>query len=130
MLEGLASRNKLARVGKTILVNKYYLDWLYTDVIVGFVKGPLARAAYWANQKVLDRTVDGVGAGATKVGEFVYARIDQGVVDGAVRGAGMAASGTGAGLSKMQSGKVQQYGVLLFAGTAILTGIFVAVLTA
>ena len=69
-------------------------------------------------------------AEATKVGEFVYARIDQGVVDGAVRGAGMAASGTGAGLSKMQSGKVQQYGVLLFAGTAILTGIFVAVLTA
>ena len=130
VLEGLASRHKLARVGKTILVNKYYLDWLYTDVIVGFVKGPLARAAYWANQKVLDRTVDGVGAGATKVGEFVYARIDQGVVDGAVRGAGMAASGTGAGLSKMQSGKVQQYGVLLFAGTAILTGIFVAVLTA
>ena len=56
------------------------------------------------------------------MGEFVYARIDQGVVDGAVRGAGMAASGTGAGLSKMQSGKVQQYGVLLFAGV-VLTGV-------
>ncbi len=26
--------------GKNVLVNKYYFDWLYTDVIVGFVKGP------------------------------------------------------------------------------------------
>ena len=35
-----------------VLVNKYYLDWLYTDVIVGAVKGPIARAAYWFNQNV------------------------------------------------------------------------------
>ena len=27
-----------------VLENKYYLDHLYTDVIVGGVKGPIARA--------------------------------------------------------------------------------------
>ncbi|MEZ5382207.1 MAG: NADH-quinone oxidoreductase subunit L [Microthrixaceae bacterium] len=129
-LVGLASRNRFARTGKRILENKYYLDWLYTDVIVGFVKGPLARATYWVNQRVIDATVDGVGMGAAKAGDFVYNRIDQGVVDGAVNGAGALASGSGGGLSRMQTGKVQQYGVLLFAGTAILTGILVAVLTA
>ena len=36
----LASRNALARAGKTFLVNKYYLDYLYTDVIVGSHQGP------------------------------------------------------------------------------------------
>ena len=34
-----------ARAGKRILVNKYYLDWLYTDVIVSGIKGPIAAAS-------------------------------------------------------------------------------------
>ena len=41
-LHGLAERNKAAAWGKNVLVNKYYFDWLYTDVIVRFVKLPLA----------------------------------------------------------------------------------------
>jgi len=125
----LAGRNKAAGLGKRILENKYYLDWLYTDIIVGFVKGPLAGAANWVNQHVIDAVVNGAGSNAAKAGEFVYHRIDQNVVDGAVNGAGIAAGATGGGLSKMQTGKVQQYGVLMFAGAAILTGILVAVLT-
>jgi NADH-quinone oxidoreductase subunit L len=128
-LQGLAGRNKAAGLGKRILENKYYLDWLYTDIIVGFVKGPLAGAANWVNQHVIDAVVNGAGSNAAKAGEFVYHRIDQNVVDGAVNGAGIAAGATGGGLSKMQTGKVQQYGVLMFAGAAILTGILVAVLT-
>ena len=42
---GITERNRLARAGYTVLENKYYLDWLYTDVIVGGIKGPIARAA-------------------------------------------------------------------------------------
>ena len=65
---GLTERNRLARVGYTVLVNKYYLDCLYTDVIVGAVKGPIARAAYWFNQNVLDGVVNGAGDGVGAVG--------------------------------------------------------------
>ena len=54
---GITQRNRVARAGHTVLVQKYYLDWLYTDVIVAAVKGPIARGAYWFNQKV----IDGVG---------------------------------------------------------------------
>jgi NADH-quinone oxidoreductase subunit L len=126
-LHGLAERNALARTGKTILENKYYLDWLYTDVIVGFVKGPLARAAYWVNQHVIDGVVNGAGENAVKVGSFVYQRIDQGLVDGTVNGTALVANETGTGLSKSQTGRVQQYAALLFAAAAILAGVFVLV---
>jgi NADH-quinone oxidoreductase subunit L len=128
-LHGLAERNRVARLGKTILENKYYLDWLYTDVIVAFVKGPLAKATYWFNQKVLDRIVDGAGETAVKAGRFVYDKIDQGVVDGAVNGTGFVANETGGGLRKVQTGRVQQYAALLFATTAIMAGVFVLVVS-
>ena len=36
----LSERNRLAYAGKQFLVNKYYLDVLYTDIIVGVDQGP------------------------------------------------------------------------------------------
>ena len=124
-LRNLSERNALARVGKTVLVNKYYFDWLYTDVITGFVKGPLARAANWFNAHVLDAIVNGVGKGAVLTGRFVYDNIDQEVVDGAVNAAGTTASETGGVLRHLQSGRIQQYAALFFAATALLAGVFV-----
>jgi NADH-quinone oxidoreductase subunit L len=128
-LHGLAERNRVARVGKTALENKLYFDWLYTDVILAFVKGPLAKAAYWFNQSVLDSVVDGVGTTAVKTGQFVYEHIDQGLVDGAVNGTAFVAEETGGGLRKVQSGRVQQYAALFFAAAAILAGVFVLVVS-
>ncbi|MEQ1785914.1 MAG: NADH-quinone oxidoreductase subunit L [Acidimicrobiales bacterium] len=125
---GITQRNKLARVGHTVLVNKYYLDWLYTDVIVAAVKGPIARAAYWFNQKGLDGVINGAGATAVRSGRFVYDKIDQGVVDTIVNGSGAAAEGSGQGLRRIQTGRVQQYAALLFAATAVLAGIFIIVI--
>jgi len=124
-LHGLAGRNALARTGKTVLENKYYLDWLYTDVIVGFVKAPLARAANWFNKAVLDGIVDGVGKGAVVSGQWVYDNIDQKVVDGAVNGTAVAASESGGVLRRLQSGRIQQYAALFFAAAALLAGVFV-----
>src|SRR5690606_19851237 len=83
-LQGLAERNRLAAWGKNVLVNKYYFDWLYTTVITGFIKGPLARAANWTNQHIIDGIVNGVGRGAATTGRWVYDNVDQTVVDGAV----------------------------------------------
>ncbi len=124
-LHGLSERNSLAGWGKNVLVNKYYFDWLYTTVIVGFVKGPLARASNWFNQNVIDGVVNGVGRGAVGVGKFVYDDIDQRVVDGAVNGAGATASGSGGVLRHLQTGRIQQYTALFFAAAAILAGVFV-----
>ena len=110
-----------------MLENKYYLDWLYTDVIAAGVKGPIARASNWFNQHVLDAVVNGVGRSAVEVGQRVYDDIDQGVVDTIVKGSGAAAESSGQVLRKFQTGKVQQYGAYLFLGATVLAGVFVFV---
>jgi NADH-quinone oxidoreductase subunit L len=118
-LRGLTTRVAPLRAGYQLLVNKYYLDALYTDVIVGFVKGPLARASYWVNMKVLDAVVNFFGVAARVLGRFVYRYIDQDVVDRVVVGSGQASEGTGQFLRRSQSGKVQDYASLLF-GSAVV----------
>lgn len=124
---GVTSRHPIARVGYRILDNKYYLDRLYTDWVVGSIKGAIAKAAYWINQRVLDGVVNAVGVGAKRLGRWVYDTIDQGLVDGAVNGAGTGAEGAGGALRTIQSGRVQQYGILLF-GAATLFAFVLAIL--
>jgi len=116
---GLTSRNKLLALGYRFLVNKYYLDHLYEKVIVHGVAHPIAKAAYWVNQNILDGIVNGAGLVARRVAGWVYRNVDQRVVDGAVNGSGAVARGTGNALRPVQSGKVSQYGALLFAAAAI-----------
>jgi NADH-quinone oxidoreductase subunit L len=120
---GITERNKLARAGHRVLVEKYYLDRLYTDIIVGAVKGPIAKGAYWFNQHGIDGVINGAGSTAVKSGRFVYDKIDQSIVDTIVNGSGAAAEGSGQGLRQMQTGRVQQYAALLFAGAALFAGI-------
>jgi NADH-quinone oxidoreductase subunit L len=124
---GITQRNRVARAGHQVLVNKYYFDHLYTGIIAGGVKGPIARATNWFNQKGLDGVVNGVGRSAVAGGRFVYDTIDQKVVDGAVNGSGYAAGGGGQVFRTMQTGKVQQYGAILFAATVVLAGVFIVV---
>ncbi len=125
---GITERNRLARAGHTLLVNKYYFDHLYTGIIAGGVKGPVARAANWFNQKGLDGVVNGVGLGAVRSGRFVYDQIDQKLVDGVVNGSGFAAEGGGQVFRQMQTGKVQQYAAILFAASVVLAGVFIVVI--
>jgi NADH-quinone oxidoreductase subunit L len=124
---GVTGRVPLARAGYTFLANKYYFDHLYSGVIAEGVKGPVARATNWSNQKVIDGAVNGVARGAAGTAQVVYHRIDQGVVDGLVNGSGVAAGGTGQIFRKLTTGKVQQYGALLFGATAIFTGVLILV---
>jgi NADH-quinone oxidoreductase subunit L len=119
---GITQRNRLARTGYRVLENKYYFDWLYTDVIVAAFKGPIARAVYWVNQNVIDGVVNGAGRLSTVVGRFVYDRIDQQVVDGAINRSASAANESGQVFRQLTSGKVQQYGALLFGAAAIFAG--------
>ncbi len=53
------------------------------------------------------------------VAEVTYEYLDQGLVDGAVNGAGTLTEGTGEALAPVQSGKVSLYGALLFGAAAI-----------
>jgi NADH-quinone oxidoreductase subunit L len=118
-LKGLTERNPVLGAGHRFLVNKYYLDDLYEKVIVHGIAHPIAAAAYWTNQHVLDGIVNAVGIGGRKTGVWVYKNIDQALVDGAVNGSGTVARGTGGALQPVQSGKVSLYGALLFGSAAV-----------
>ena len=125
--DGLTTRSALAMKGHTLLSNKYYLDHLYTGIIAGGTKGPVAAAAYRVNQNVIDRTVDLAGETAVSTGRFVYDKVDQIVVDGIVNASGRVSSDTGEELRKIQSGKVQDYAAILFAAATVLAGILIVI---
>ena len=125
---GLTERSALAAWGYMVLVNKYYIDWLYEKVIRDGVKGPIAKGANWFNQKVLDGAVNGTATGSKVTGRWLYRYIDQGGVDRLVNASGAGAEGSGQFLRRMQTGRVQQYAALLFAGAAVLAGIFIVII--
>jgi NADH-quinone oxidoreductase subunit L len=117
-LDGLSRRNKLAGAGYRLLEQKYYLDVLYERIIVRGIKGPIAAAAYWFNQNVLDGIVNGTAWGAKRVAAFTYDVVDQEGIDGVVNGVGAGAGGLGRGFKSLASGKVQQYAAYLLGGAA------------
>ncbi|HMJ77729.1 MAG TPA: NADH-quinone oxidoreductase subunit L [Iamia sp.] len=127
---GITQRNKVARAGYRLLEEKYYLDALYTGVIAGGFKGPIARGAYWVNQNIIDGVVNLAGTSARVAGRWVYEKVDQGVVDTIVKGSGATAGGTGQLLRKGQTGKVQTYGAYLFGAATVLAAVFVIIASA
>ena len=60
-----------------------------------------------------------VGIGTRRTGQWVYDNIDQKIVDGAVNGSGWAASEAGHAMQPTQSGKIGQYGALLFGAATV-----------
>ena len=57
---------------------------------------------------------------------FVYEKIDQNLVDGAVNLSGKASEGLGETTRTIvQRGKVHQYAAIMFAATTILAGLFI-----
>ena len=128
--DGPVSRGGLPRAVHTALVNKYYFDHLYTGVIVKAVKGPLAKATYWSNQRIIDGAVNQAGRQSVAAGRAVYDHVDQALIDNViVDGSGRASDGAGEGLRTMQTGKVQQYAAILFAAATVLAGVFILVLS-
>jgi len=125
--DGPTTKYQLARAGLTLLDNRYYLDHLYNGVVADGTKGPVARLAYRIDQQVIDRTVDVIGQTAVKAGTVVYDKVDQLVVDGAVNATGLASSGMGEELRKVNSGKVQSYAAILFAAATVLAGLLIVI---
>jgi NADH-quinone oxidoreductase subunit L len=126
---GLTTRVAPLRWLHALLVNKYFLDALYERVVVRAVAGPIARAAYWFNQRVIDGILHAVAAVSRLVSGWLYRNVDQRVVDGAVNASGRATRGAGGAVQPIQSGKVSQYGALLFAAAAVAALVLVIVNT-
>jgi NADH-quinone oxidoreductase subunit L len=118
-LVGLSDRLPFLKIGHRVLVNKYYLDDLFLAIIRG-IQYPIAKAAYWVNQNVLDGVVNGVGKAAQRTAQVTYDVIDQRVIDGVVNGTGLSAEEGGSILRHIQTGRVQQYAALLFGAVAVL----------
>ncbi len=126
----LTSRNQVARAGHTLLARKYFLDDLYNRVIVRGVKQPLASAAYWVNQKVIDGAINASARGTAAAGRAIYDKVDQGLIDNViVDGSGRASDATGESLRGMQTGRVHQYAAILFAAATVLAGVFILVVS-
>jgi NADH-quinone oxidoreductase subunit L len=128
-LVGLTQRNAVLRAGYRLLDNKYYLDALYENVIVKAIVGPIAAGAYWFNQRILDGILHAVAGTSRTIAGWVYRNIDQRVVDGAVNNSGKATRGAGGILQPVQSGKVSQYGALLFSAAAVAALVLVIINT-
>jgi NADH-quinone oxidoreductase subunit L len=73
-----------------LLLNKYYVDELYDAAIVQPVK-KISTGALWKG-------------------------VDAGLIDGTVNGVGLAVSGAGTGLRRLQTGSIRTYAFALFAG--------------
>jgi len=54
------------------------------------------------------------------VGRATYAGLDRVVVDGAVNGLARETGAAGGGLSKVQSGKLQRYALMLLAAVGLI----------
>ena len=123
-------REPMLRMGllSKVLVNKYYLDRLYTDVITRTaVRDKLAPAMYWVNDHIIDRAVYLAGAAAGRLGRGTYTYGDQRVIDGAVNGFAGGAGFLGREVfRKFQSGNVQLYAGGMFVGVFILAVAFAA----
>ncbi len=119
--KGLTQRNRLARSGYTLLERKYYLDYLYENVIVEGIRTPIARAMYWFNQTVIDGLVNFLGRGAVRVGRFAYENIDQRGIDRAINASANEIGAAGGVLQRVQSGSVQRYALYIFAAVGVMS---------
>ena len=128
-LVGLTQRVKLLGLGHKFLVNKYYLDVLYEKVIVRSIAYPIASAAYWFNQNILDGVLHGLANSTKKLSGWVYKNIDQRVVDGTVNNSATFTKSVGTAAQPTQSGKVSQYGALLFSAAAVAALVLVIINT-
>jgi NADH-quinone oxidoreductase subunit L len=118
-LRDLSARNRAANAGKQFLVKKYYLDDLYERVVVAGIKGPVADAAYWVNQHVIDNVLNYAGRGARGLGRVTYDYLDQRGVDGVVNGIATVTGETGGAVRRLQTGRLQFYALMLVSGVFV-----------
>jgi len=102
-----------------VLYNKYYFDELYHAVIVN----PLLKLCDFLFARVdvgvVDRLVNGMGHLTTFLSD-VQEWFDSHIVDGAVNGTAYVTRGIGSGLRKVQTGQLQNYAFVIFFGLVLI----------
>ena len=109
-----------------VLQHRYYIDDFYMRDIVYPIRDRASAGVNWSNQHVLDGAVNGAAWVTRGLATFV-SWIDRTFIDGAVNAVGGLTEATGGLLKYLQTGNVQWYAVLLFAGVVALTIVFVQI---
>jgi NADH-quinone oxidoreductase subunit L len=107
----------------TLYVRKFYLDDIYMKGIVKPIQYSWSAVVNWTNTYIIDGIVNGVAWVTRKLGIGTDA-FDRNVLDGAVNTVAVGTNWTGGLLRYVQSGNVQRYATVLFAGVAILAVIY------
>jgi NADH-quinone oxidoreductase subunit L len=123
--DAAGAREPLTALGPVwrILHRKYYVDELYSATVV---RGAVAFATLNAavDTYVIDMGVNLVGR-AGELFSRVNRWVDTYIVDGAVNLAGMLSTETARGLRALQSGRVQQYVLVVVLSLIALVGAYV-----
>ncbi len=119
---GLTRRNRAAHAGYEFLLEKYYLDYLYEDVIVAGIKGPIAAGVYWFDRHIIDNVLNYTARGAREAAHITYDYIDQKGVDGIVNGIGAITGESGGAVRRIQTGRLQLYAFMLVAAVVVFAG--------
>ena len=109
-----------------VLQHRYYIDDFYWRGIVLPIRDRASAGVNWFNQYVLDGAVNGAAWMTRGLATFI-SWIDRTFVDGVVNAVGGLTEATGGLLKYLQTGNVQWYAVLLFAGVVVLTIVFVQI---
>jgi NADH-quinone oxidoreductase subunit L len=114
----------LTRLGAvwTLLRNKYYIDELYRATIIRGTIG-LANVFFRFDQGIIDAVVNLIGK-LTERWSYVSRLFDTYVIDGIVNGVGQITSAVGEELRFIQTGRVQNYMVIVVVSVVLLMGVF------
>jgi len=117
-------KDPLERMGAlwTLLRNKYYVDELYRATIIRGTIG-LATVLFRFDQGVIDFIVNLIGK-LTERWSYVSRLFDTYVIDGIVNGVGRVTSAVGQELRYIQTGRVQNYLVIVVVSVVLLMGVF------
>ena len=105
-----------------ILNRKFFIDELYGATIGRFTNW-LGRGLGFFDQNVVDGTVNGVGLGQLLLAKINFI-IDDFVLNQGADTLADATTYTGDGLRQTITGKIQDYGALIFAGVVMLAVIY------
>ncbi len=102
-----------------VLYNKYYFDELYQAIIINPIMKLSGFLFNRVDVGVVDRLVNGAGNFTVFLSD-VKEWFDSHIVDGAVNGIASVIRGTGSGLRRIQTGQLQNYAFVIFFGVVLI----------
>jgi NADH-quinone oxidoreductase subunit L len=106
----------------TVLRNKYYIDEIYRATIIRGTIG-LSTLLFRFDQGIIDAVVNLIGRLMERL-SYVSRLFDTYVIDGIVNGVGRVTSAVGEELRYIQTGRVQNYMVIVVISVVLLMGVF------